>query len=92
MRVFRADEQAITSISVRGSWQKARFGFAMMNGTQYLWVDEAKIHGSPDFLELWAIDYPEESLSAPRRQQKWGWLNRGLFRQEFHNLTQQPIP
>jgi hypothetical protein len=64
----------------------------MRNGTQLLWVDEAEIRGSPDFLELWAIDYPEESLSARRRQQKWGWLNRGLFRQEFHDLTQQPIP
>jgi hypothetical protein len=64
----------------------------MRSGTQYLWVDEDKIHGSLDFLELWAIDYPEESLSARRGQQKWGWLNRGLFRQEFHEITQQSIP
>jgi hypothetical protein len=64
----------------------------MKSGTQYLWVDEAKIRGSLDFLELWAIDDPEESLSARRGQQKWGWLNRGLFRQEFHDLNQQPIP
>jgi hypothetical protein len=76
MRVFRAYEQATTSTTVRGSWQKADFGFLMRSGTQYLWVDEAKIRGPPDFLELWAMDYPEESLSlsARRRQQKWdGW-------------------
>jgi hypothetical protein len=74
--VFRAYEQATTSTTVQGSWQKADFDFITRSGTQYLWVDEAKIRGSPHVLELWAIDYPEESLSQRRRQEKLGWLNR----------------
>jgi hypothetical protein len=31
-------------------------------------------------------------LPGCQGKQKWGWPNRGLFRQEFHDLTQQPIP
>jgi hypothetical protein len=59
MRVFRAYEQATTSTTVQGSWQKASFGFVMRSGTRYLWVDKANICGSPDCLELWVIDDPE---------------------------------
>jgi hypothetical protein len=92
MHLFRAYEQATTSTTVRISWQKAGFGFVIRSGSQYLWVEEAKIRGSPDVLELWAIDYSKEYLSARRRQQKCGWLNRGHPHQEFHNLTQRPIP
>jgi hypothetical protein len=84
LRVFRAYEQVTTSTTVRASWQKAGFGFVRRDGTYYLWVDEAKIRGSPEFSEIWNIDYPEEALPMRRRQQKWGWLNEATFRVEFH--------
>jgi hypothetical protein len=75
MRVFPASEQATTSMTIRASWEKAGFRFRLAPGTYYLWIDEAKIRGTPEFSEVWAIDYPETALSARRRQQKWGWLN-----------------
>jgi hypothetical protein len=87
MRVFRAYEQATTSSTVRGSWEKACFVFTQRSGTYYLWVDEAKIRKISEFSEVWEIDYREGRLSAVRRRQRRGWLNEARFRLEFIDLA-----
>jgi hypothetical protein len=83
MRIFRAYEQVTTSVIVRSSWEKAGFGFERRDGTMYLCFNEAKLRESPEFCELWGIDYPEGKLSTRRRQQRWGWLNEPFFRVRY---------
>jgi hypothetical protein len=39
--------------------------------------------GAPDFCEIWERNYPIESLSAQRRNQKWGWVNQQFFRVKY---------
>jgi hypothetical protein len=50
-----------------------------LDGVSYLVVHEGKIRDSPDFSELWRIDFPMERLSERRRGQKWGFMNRQYF-------------
>jgi hypothetical protein len=88
LRTFRAYELATTSLTIRSSWEKAGFGFHKRDGTWYLYVNEGKIRASPEFAEVWALDFPEESLSLRRRRQTWGWLNRQFFRVEDLNAIQ----
>jgi hypothetical protein len=82
-RIFRAYEQATTSVIVRSSWDKAGFAFERRDGTVYLCFRQAKLRESAEFCELWRIDYPEEKLSIRRRQQQWGWLNEPFFRVKY---------
>jgi hypothetical protein len=86
LRIFRAYEMATTSLTVRSSWEKAGFGFERRDGTTYLFVHEGRIRQSPEFAEVWGINYPEEALSQRRRQQPWGWLNERFFRKEYRNM------
>jgi hypothetical protein len=51
---------------------KAGFGSVRINNAYYLWVNEGKIRRSPEFQDVWQLDYPEAQLSQRRRQQKWG--------------------
>jgi hypothetical protein len=86
MRIFRAYELATTSVMVRSSWEKAGFGFERRDRTTYLSVLEARIRESPEFAEVWGIDYPEERLTLRRRQQPWGWVNERFFRKEYRRM------
>jgi hypothetical protein len=63
MGIFRAYDIATKSLTVRSSWEKAGFGFQRRNETIYLFLHEGRIRESPEFTEVWAIDYPEERLS-----------------------------
>jgi hypothetical protein len=80
--VFFAYEIATTSLTVRSSWEKAGFGCVRCDGIYSFWADARRIRASPESVEVWQVDYPEERLSQRRRQQKWGFLNHGLFRIE----------
>jgi hypothetical protein len=79
-RIFRGYESSTTSLTVGGSWEKTGFEFERRDGTWYLVVNEGKIRASPEFAEVWGVNHPEEQLSARRRQQPWGWINRQFFR------------
>jgi hypothetical protein len=70
MPVFLVSGQATTRTTVRGSWEKAGFGFEERDGTYYLWVDEAKIRRIREFSEVLNINHPETAISPRRRQQK----------------------
>jgi hypothetical protein len=37
-------------------------------------------------VEVWQIDDPEARLSGRRRQQRWGWLNRVMFRETLTGI------
>jgi hypothetical protein len=67
MRIFRTYELTPTSVTVKSSWEKAGFGFQGRNEKVYLFLDSGKIRESPEFTEVWVIDYPEERLSPRRR-------------------------
>jgi hypothetical protein len=69
-----------TNMMIRASWEKASFSYHQRDGTFYLAVDKGRIRGAPDFCEIWERNYPIESLSAKRRNQKWGWVNQQFFR------------
>jgi hypothetical protein len=71
------------STRIRGFGEKAGFIYQKRDQTFYLVIDEGRIRTAPDFQEIWNRDYPIGSLSAKRRNQKWGWLNQEFFRVEF---------
>jgi hypothetical protein len=85
-RVFRAYAIATASTTVRSSWEKAGLGSVRRDGTYYLGIGEGRIWASPQFVEVWQVDCPEERLSEGRPQQKWGFLNQGLFRIEVTDM------
>ena len=86
LRLFRADEAAMTSMTIRAAWIKAGFGHKSRNGTNYLSVDEREIRGSPGFREIWLFDHHESQLSARRQRQNWGWINEHMFRREERTI------
>jgi hypothetical protein len=86
MGVFLADQIATMSSTVRDSSQTAGFGFLKRDGTSCRWVNEGKIRTNPEFVEVWQIGCPEARLSQPRRQQRWGWLNRAMFHMQFTGM------
>jgi hypothetical protein len=66
--VFRPYEIATTSPTIRGSWGKAGFGLVRRNDTCYLWAHEDNIWRSPEFQEIWQLDYLDVWLSQRKRQ------------------------
>jgi hypothetical protein len=83
LRIFHAYEGVTTSMMIRASWEKPGLSYHQRDGTFYLAVDEGRIREAQDFCEIWESNYPIESLSAQRRNQKWGWVNRQFFRLEY---------
>jgi hypothetical protein len=80
LRIFRVYERVTTRMMIRASWEKASFSYHQRDGTFDLAVDEGRIWGAPDFCEIWERNYPIESLSAQRRNQKWRSVNQQFFR------------
>jgi hypothetical protein len=74
VRIFKAHETVTTSTMVRGPWSKAGFEHIISDGVSYLVVNEGKISDSPDFSQLWRIDFPMMRLSERRRGQKSGFM------------------
>jgi hypothetical protein len=83
LRIFHAYEGVTTSMMIRVSWEKAGFSYYQRDGTFYLAADEGRIRGPPGFCEIWERNYSVESLSAERRNQKWGWVNQQPFRVKY---------
>jgi hypothetical protein len=66
IRISKAYETVTTSTIVRSCWEKAGFEYAKMGKAFHLLVNDGKIRGSTDFLEVWRINYPLEDLSSRR--------------------------
>jgi hypothetical protein len=77
--IFRACEGVTMSMMIRASCEKAGFDYHQRDRTFYLSVDEGIIRGRRTFCEIWERNYPIESLSAQRRNQKCGWVNQQFF-------------
>jgi hypothetical protein len=58
------------------------FQYEEKEDTRYLTVNKAVIRSSPDFQEIWQFGYVLDLLSTRRQSQKWGWINRHLFRKK----------
>jgi hypothetical protein len=69
-RIFKAYELVTTSMTGRASWKKAGFECCKLDNTFQLLVNDGKIRDSPEFAEIWRINFPLEELSARRRVQK----------------------
>jgi hypothetical protein len=54
-----------------------------------LLVDDGKIRDSPEFAEIWRIDFPLEGLSARRRVDKWRFMNRQFFKGRYLKILRQ---
>jgi hypothetical protein len=75
-RMFRAFETAAVSSTVRACFLHVRFIYERDDDGMYtLEFDEAKSRSSPEFKEVWDINFPVEGLSARRRASVWGYLN-----------------
>jgi hypothetical protein len=83
LRIFGACEGATTSMMIPASWEKAGFSYHQRDGTFYLVADEGRIREAQEFCEIWERNYPIESLSAQRRNQKWGWVNQQFFHVKY---------
>jgi len=55
------------------------FAFDTEHNPYTLLFDEKKLRESPGFQELWALDYPWDSLSMRRRNSVFGWINETGF-------------
>jgi hypothetical protein len=74
--IFKAYELVTTSPTVQASWAKAGFEYCKQDDTYYLPVTDGKIREMPEFSKVWRFNSPIDSLSARRRAQKLGFVNR----------------
>jgi hypothetical protein len=89
VRIFKAYELVTISTAVRASWKKARFEYCKLDDTFQLLVNNGKIRDSPEFAEIWRMIFPLEGLSARRRVQKWGFMNRQFFKGRCLKILRQ---
>lgn len=82
-RIFHAYELSTCSTTIRSSFSRAGFEYYQKNGKNYLRLNRQKIENSKNFKEVWDINYPEEKLSARRRNSKRGWINQQYFPKKF---------
>jgi hypothetical protein len=83
VRIFKAYEMVTTSTTIRASWVKAGFEYCRRDDAFYLLVNDGKIRDSPDFSEIWRMNFPVEALSTRRRNQKWGLMNQPYFKARY---------
>jgi hypothetical protein len=78
--MFRAFETAAASSTVRACFLHAGFIYERDDDSMYtLEFDEAEARSSPEFKEVWDINFPVEGLSARRRASFWSYLNPERF-------------
>jgi hypothetical protein len=78
-----------TSTTVRASWEKAGFEYCKLDDTFQLLVNDGKIRDSPEFAEIWRMNFPLEGLLARRRVQKWGFMNMQFFNGRYSKILRQ---
>jgi hypothetical protein len=89
VRIFKAYEMVTTSSTIRASWVKAGFEYCKRDGAFYLLVNDGKIRDSPEFSEIWRINFPLEALSSRRRSQEWGFMNQQYFKGRYLEILSQ---
>jgi hypothetical protein len=89
LRIFKAYESVTTSTTVRASWKKPGLEYCKLDDTFQLLVNDGKIRDSPEFTEIWRMYFPLEGLSAHRRVQKRGFMNRQFFKGRCLKILRQ---
>jgi hypothetical protein len=89
LKIFKAYELVTTSTTVRASWKKAGFEYCKLDDTFQLLVNDGKIRDSPEFAEIWRMNFLLEWLSTRRTAQKWGLTNRQFFAVSVARLPDQ---
>jgi hypothetical protein len=80
LRLFRADEQATVSTTIRASGLKTGFHGETLDAATYLIVNETKIRPGEVLREVSLFDYHPPRTSKKRASQRWGWRNEHFFR------------
>jgi hypothetical protein len=78
-----------TSTTVGASWMKAGFDHCKRDEAFYLLVNDEKIRDSPEFSEIWRINFLIEALSAGRRQQKRRFMNQKYFKGAYQKIIKR---
>jgi hypothetical protein len=78
-----------TSTTIRASWKKAGFEYCKLDDTFQFLVNDGKIRDSPEFAEIWRMNFALEGLSARRKVQKWRFMNRQFFNGKYLNILRQ---
>jgi hypothetical protein len=88
-RIFKAYELVTTSTTVRVSWKKTGFESCKLDDTFQLPANAGKIRDSSEFSEIWGMNFPQEWLSARRRVEKWGFMNRQFSKGRYLKTLRQ---
>jgi hypothetical protein len=81
-RIFKAYELITTSTTVKTSWKKAGFEYCKLDDTFQLLINDGEIWDSPEFAQIWRMNFPLEGLSARGRIQKLGFVNSQFLRED----------
>jgi hypothetical protein len=55
-------------------------------------MNDGKIRDSPEFQEVWRIDYPVENIPARRKGAKWEFLNKEFFEGKYCGVLDWTSP
>jgi hypothetical protein len=76
-------------MTVRASWKKVGFEYCKLDDTFQLLVNDEKIRDSPELAEIRRMNFPLEGLSARRRVQIWGFMNKQFFKGRYLKILRQ---
>ena len=82
-RVFRAYEMSTCSTTIRSSFQHTGFDYYSVNDVNYIKQNRQRIEKFDEFKEIFDLNYSVDDLSGRRKSQKWGWINKHFFSEEF---------
>jgi hypothetical protein len=74
--VYHSFRETMTDPKIRAAFTHIGITFARVGAVVRVGFDEIILRDSSGFQELWAIDFPRESLSAQRRNSSFGWINK----------------
>jgi hypothetical protein len=97
MRMLRVFETAATRSTVTAPFHRAGFLYQKNeNGSYVLKFNEAYVRDSPEFREIWDINFSLQSLTARHQHSQWGSLNGFAIASEitaiFHLCLLKPLP
>ena len=89
LRIFKAYELSTCSSNVMASFHNTGFEYYNVDNVQYIKVNENAIRNFPEFKEAWNLNTQESEFSPRRRNQKWGWINKEFFKEDFQKLLDE---
>ena len=73
------------STTIRSSFQHTGFDYYSVNDILYVNIKQnrQRIEKFDEFKEIFDLNYSVDDLSGRRKSQKWGWINKHFFSEEF---------